>query len=280
MTGEEIYEELEITYGKPPRTTAEKNMIWLKGILEERVIEGKFSEDIPEPSLDALAMTLIAVTTYDIPFEELASKKPAIRRTLLWLVVKCDGHYEEIDDMMHRLMHKSYKGLKLFTITRILKIFKQLSLQKIPTKLAQVVTYPEHYDEISEGLHQLINPSKVESAVLYIICAIDDGLLPVDVSRSLMIKEFELTPNRSAYHRYFSKYFTYAAELDGAEKRWLETQKERRKTTLRATIGYTRKNDGSIRFFGRTFTARNALVFLIAKLRRFLSVPKDIRQLT
>ena len=30
MTEEEIYEELEITYGKPPRTTAEKNMIWLK----------------------------------------------------------------------------------------------------------------------------------------------------------------------------------------------------------------------------------------------------------
>ena len=40
MTEEEIYEELEITYGKPPRTTSEKNMIWLKGVLEEHVIEG------------------------------------------------------------------------------------------------------------------------------------------------------------------------------------------------------------------------------------------------
>ena len=84
MTEEEIYEELEITYGKPPRTTSEKNMIWLKGVLEEHIIEGEFNEDVPKPSLDALAMTLIAITTYDIPMEELAAKKPAIKRTLLW----------------------------------------------------------------------------------------------------------------------------------------------------------------------------------------------------
>lgn len=57
MTEEEIYEELELTYGKPPRTTAEKNIIWLKNTLEEHVIEGEFGEeDIPEPSLDALAI--------------------------------------------------------------------------------------------------------------------------------------------------------------------------------------------------------------------------------
>ena len=87
MTEEEIYEELEITYGKPPRTTSEKNMIWLKGVLEEHIIEGEFNEDVPKPSLDALAMTLIAITTYDIPMEELAAKKPAIKRTLLWLSV-------------------------------------------------------------------------------------------------------------------------------------------------------------------------------------------------
>lgn len=275
MTEEEIYEELELTYGKPPKTTAEKNMIWLKDKLEEHIIEDVFKEeDFPKPSLDALAMTLTAISLYDIPFEELAAKKPAIKRTLLWLIVKCNGHYDEIDELMHKLMHKSYKGLKLDIIVRILKIFKWLSTQKIPTKLVEVVTHPEHYDDISEGLHRLISPSKIESAVLYIICAIEDGLLPMDVSRSLMIKEFELTPNKSAYHRYFSKYFTYVAELDDAEKRWLETQKEKRKITLRATIGYTIKKDGSIKFFGHTFTARNALLFLVAKIRRFLDLKR------
>lgn len=278
MTEGEIYEELEITYGKPPRTTTEKNMIWLKGVLEEHVIEGEFNKDVPKPSLDALAMTLIAITTYDIPFEKLAAKKPAIKRTLLWFIVKCNGHYDEIDDTMPQLMHKSYKGLKLIMITRVLKIFKWLSLQKIPTKLVEVVLHPEHYDGISEGLHQLIKPNQIESAVLYIICTIEEGLLPMDVSRSLMIKEFELTPNKSAYHRYFSKYFTYEADLNDGEKKWLETQKEKRKITLRATIGYIRRNDGSIKFFGRTLTARNALLFLIAKLCRLLSVPKDSKQ--
>lgn len=89
MTEEEIYEELEITYGKLPRTTSEKNMIWLKGVLEAHIIEGEFNEDVPKPSLDALAMTLIANTTYDIPMEELAAKKPTIKRTLLWFIVKC-----------------------------------------------------------------------------------------------------------------------------------------------------------------------------------------------
>lgn len=278
MTEEEIYEELEITYGKPPRTTAEKNMIWLKGVLEAHIIEGKFNEDIPKPSLDALAMTLIAITTYDIPMEDLAAKKPAIRRTLLWFIVKCNNHYDEIDEIMHQLMHKSHKGLKLEVIIKVLKIFKWLSMQKIPTKLVEVVLHPEHYDDISEGLHQLISPNKIESAVLYIICAIEDGLLPMDVSRSLIIKEFELTPNRSAYHRYFSKYFTYAVDLNDQEKKWLETQKEKRKITLRATIGYTRKDDGSIKFFSRTLTARNALLFLIAKLRRFLYIKRLMKE--
>lgn len=278
MTEEEIYEELEITYGKPPRTTSEKNMIWLKGVLEEHIIEGEFNEDVPKPSLDALAMTLIAITTYDIPMEELAAKKPAIKRTLLWFIVKCNNHYDEIDEIMHQLMHKSYKGLKLFMITRMLKIFKWLSMQEIPTKLIEVVLHPEHYDDISEGLHQLISPNKIESAVLYIICAIEDGLLPMDVSRSLMIKEFELTPNKSAYHRYFSKYFTYAANLNEQEKKWLETQKEKRKITLRSTIGYTRKDDGSIKFLGRILTARNALLYLIAKLRRFLDLKRLIKE--
>ena len=51
MTEEEIYEELEITYGKPPRTTSEKNMIWLKGVLEEHIIEGEFNEDVPSQVL-------------------------------------------------------------------------------------------------------------------------------------------------------------------------------------------------------------------------------------
>ena len=100
----------------------------------------------------------------------------------------------------------------------------------------------------------------------------------MDVSRSLMIKEFELTPNKSAYHRYFSKYFTYAANLNEQEKKWLETQKEKRKITLRSTIGYTRKDDGSVKFHGRALTARNALLYLIAKLRRFLDLKRLMKE--
>lgn len=270
MTEDEIYEDLEVTFGKAPQSVEEKNMAWLLKVLGEHINEGVFDENVPKPSLDAVAMTTIAITTYPIPFEELAAKKPAIKRTLLWLTVKSHGHYDEIDDMMHRLMRKSYKGLKLTMITKVLKIFKWLSLQKPPTKLIEVVTYPEHYDDISEGLHRLIKPNKIEDAVLYIICAIEDGLLPMDISRSLVIKEFDLTANRSAYHRYFSKYLTNYLELDQGQKKWLETQKEKRKITLRATINYTVGKDGRVKFYGHTFTAQNALLFLIAKFRRFI----------
>ncbi len=270
MTEDEIYEDLEVTFGKAPQSVEEKNMAWLLQVLDEYADEGGGIEKVPEPSLDAVAMTTIAITTYPIPFEELAEKKPAIKRTLLWLTVKSNGHYDEIDDLMHRLMHKSYKGLKLAMITKVLKIFKWLSNQKVPTKLIEVVTHSEHYDDISEGLHRLIKPNKIEDAVLYIICAIEDGLLPMDVRRSLIIKEFDLTANRSAYHRYFSKYFTNSALLDPGQEKWLKTQKEKRKITLRATINYTVGKDGRIKFYGHTLTAQNALLFLIAKFRRFI----------
>ena len=46
MTEEEIYEELEITHGKLPRTTSEKNIIWLKGVLEAHIIEGEFNPSL------------------------------------------------------------------------------------------------------------------------------------------------------------------------------------------------------------------------------------------
>lgn len=44
-------------------------MIWLKDVLEENIIEGEFNKNIPEPSLDAVAMTTVAITTYPIPLE-------------------------------------------------------------------------------------------------------------------------------------------------------------------------------------------------------------------
>lgn len=68
MTEDEIYEDLEATFGKVSKSVME-NMIWLKDVLEENIIEGEFNENIPEPSLDAVAMTTVAITTYPIPLE-------------------------------------------------------------------------------------------------------------------------------------------------------------------------------------------------------------------
>ena len=69
MTEDEIYEDLEVTFGKAPQSVEEKNMAWLLKVLNEHANEGGDIENVPEPSLDAVAMTTIAITTYPIRSE-------------------------------------------------------------------------------------------------------------------------------------------------------------------------------------------------------------------
>ena len=44
------------------------------------------------------------------------------------------------------------------------------------------------------------------------------------------------------------------------------------------TVTTCRKDDGSIKFHGRTLTARNALLYLIAKLRRLLDLKRLMKE--
>ena len=81
MNIEELSEDLEQQFGKP-RNITEENVRFMLSLIEEQVDGNKVNEDVPKPSLDALGLTVLAVTSYQAtPWEELA-KKPAIRRSL------------------------------------------------------------------------------------------------------------------------------------------------------------------------------------------------------
>lgn len=266
MTIDEINEDLKAQFGAP-RNQTEENIRYVLSLVAEHVEGDHVNENVPKPSLDALATTITAVMTYGTtPWEELC-KKPAIKRTLTYVAIRSKDHYDEIEDLVHQLMKKHYTGLSLKMINGFMKIINALAEQSHPTKFLEYVTYPQHYDEISQGLHKLIYPEKGEDTAIIISCAIEDGLIQANIPRSVIIKEFEQT--KSGFNRYFTMYHEDAALLDPSKTKWLNTRKAHFKTSIRATIGYTVNRDGTIKFFKKALKFRNILTLFIAWIRSF-----------
>lgn len=273
MTIDEISEDLKSQFGKPRNQTAD-NIRYVLTLVAEHVEGDHVNEDVPKPSIDALATTCYAVMTYGTtPWEELC-KKPAIKRTLTWIVIRGKDHYDEVEDAIRQLMHKNLKGLNLKMVQGFMKLTRALSNEEHPTKLIDFVINPAHYDDISNGLHSLIFAGQDEHAALYITCAIEDGIIAANVSKTMLIEEFNL--NKSGFYKYFGMYYDDPSKLEGkkanpANHNYIENKKKNYKISLRSAIGYTvtMKEDKQIEvtFRHKTLKRRNFLNVIIAYLR-------------
>lgn len=273
MTIDEISEDLQSQFGKP-RNQTEDNIRYVLTLVAEHVEGDHVNENVPKPSLDALATTCYAVMTYGTtPWEELC-KKPAIKRTLTWIVIRGKDHYDEVEDAIRQLMHKNLKGLNLKMIQGFMKLTRALSNEEHPSRLIEYVIKPAHYDDIVNGLHTLIHYGQDEHAALYITCAIEDGIIAANVSKPLLIDEFNL--NKSGFYKYFGLYYDDPSKLEGkkanlANHNYIENRKKSYKTSLRSAIGYTvkKKDDDQIEvtFRHKALKRRNILTAIIAYLR-------------
>lgn len=273
MTIDEISEDLQSQFGKPHNQT-EDNICYVLTLVAEHVEGDHVNEDVSKPSLDALATTCYAMMTYGtIPWEELC-KKPAIKRTLTWIVIRGKDHYDEVEDAIRQLMHKNLKGLNLKMIQGFMKLTRALSNEEHPSRLIEYVINPAHYDDIVNGLHTLIHYGQDEHAALYITCAIEDGIIAANVSKPLLIDEFNL--NKSGFYKYFGLYYDDPSKLEGkkanpANHNYIENRKKSYKTSLRSAIGYTvkKKDDDQIEvtFRHKALKRRNILTVIIAYLR-------------
>ena len=140
-------------------------------------IAKRLNENVEKPSLEAFGMTILAVMSYQTtPWEELA-KKPSIRKTLKYVAIRGNSHYDEMEALAKELIRKHFDGITQKMVLGFLKIIRGVSNEERPTKLIEYTPFPAQYYAIHHGLHQLIRGEHPDDAAVIIHCAIEDGIL-------------------------------------------------------------------------------------------------------
>lgn len=264
MNIKELGDDLEQQFGKP-RNLTEENVRFMLSLVKEEFDGKKVNEDVEKPSLDAFGMTILAVMSYQTtPWEELA-KKPSIRRTLKYIAVRGDNHYDEVEALTKELMRKHFDGINQKMILGFLKIIRGLSSEEHPSKLIEYTPFPAQYYAISHGLHQLIRGEHPDDSAIIIHCAIEDGILSPTVPRSLIVDEFNL--KKSSFDKYFSKYHVGLEYESDAIKKQAEEKIKYHRKALRDVIGYTLGTNGTVTFRNRKLGRKHFLSIIIAYCR-------------
>lgn len=134
MNINELGEDLEQQFGKP-RNITEENVRFMLSLIKEEFDGTKVNENVEKPSLEAFGMTILAVMSYQTtPWEELA-KKPSIRKTLKYIAIRGNSHYDEMEALTKELIRKHFDGITQKMVLGFLKIIRGVSNEERPTKL-------------------------------------------------------------------------------------------------------------------------------------------------
>ena len=264
MNIEEISEELEQEFGKP-RNVTEENVRFMMSLIAEQANGKEVDENVPQPSLDALGMTILAVMSYQTtPWEELA-KKPAIRKSLKYIAVRSKNHYDEVEALIKGLMRTHAKGLTQKMTLGFIKVIRAINMEEQSGKLIEYTPFPAHYEAILHGLHSLISGEHPEDAAAIIHCAIDDGIIYSTVPRALIVDEFNL--KKSSYDKYFSRIHTELHDNDERIRRQGKGRMDDHRKSLRNAIGYTVKPDNEVYFYSRKLGRKNFFSIIVSYCR-------------
>ena len=107
MNINELGEDLEQQFGKP-RNITEENVRFMLSLIKEEFDGTKVNENVERPSLEAFGMTILAVMSYQTtPWEELA-KKPSIRKTLKYIAIRGNDHYDEMEALTREQIGRAH----------------------------------------------------------------------------------------------------------------------------------------------------------------------------
>lgn len=144
MNINELGEDLEQQFGKP-RNITEENVRFMLSLIKEEYDGTKVNENVEKPSLEAFGMTILAVMSYQTtPWEELA-KKPSIRKTLKYIAIRGNSHYDEMEALTKELIRKHFDGITQKMVLGFLKIIRGVSNEERPTKLIEYTPFAAQY---------------------------------------------------------------------------------------------------------------------------------------
>ena len=229
-TIKDINADIELQYGKK---NMDANIAYVLSLLKARMKDGVLDDNIPVPSQEAAAKTiLLLLDRPELPWETICQEK-RVRNVMEYLFIRARNHYDEVYDFVSGLLRNYVKGISPQIILTFMNALRCYSSEDRPTRFADEILYPEYADRILDALRFLLDGEVGRGAALVMVCARDEGLVR-DIAHAIVSTEFRHI-SKTAYNNYLHERFT-------------DKEKNRTIGTLRTKIGYTKETDGRIVF--------------------------------
>lgn len=227
---EDISADIELQYGKK---NMDGNIAYVLSLYKARMKDGVLDDNIPVPSQEAAAKTiLLLLDRPELPWETIC-RENRVRNVMEYLFIRAQNHYDEVHDFVSELLRNYVKGISPQTVLTFMNALRYALCQNRPTRFADEILYPEYADRILDTLCFLLNGEVGRGAALVMVCARDEGLVR-NIAHAIVSTEFKHI-SKTAYNNYLHERFT-------------DREKNRTIGTLRTKIGYTKEDDGRIKF--------------------------------
>lgn len=227
---EDINADIELQYGKK---NMDGNIAYVLSLYKARMKDGVLDDNIPVPSQEAAAKTiLLLLDRPELPWETIC-RENRVRNVMEYLFIRAQNHYDEVHDFVSELLRNYVKGISPQTVLTFMNALRYALCQNRPTRFADEILYPEYSGRILDTLRFLLNGEVGRGAALVMVCARDEGLVR-NIAHAIVSTEFKHI-SKTAYNNYLHERFT-------------DREKSRTIGTLRTKIGYTKEDDGRIKF--------------------------------
>lgn len=227
QTLDDIFDDIEHEYGNKP---VDKNVEFILSLFAKHIKEdGTLDDNIPAPSAEAAAETIILILDHpDLSWEKICEKKRVLR-TMEYLFIRARNHHDEVNAFVKSLLSKYVKGCSPQMVLQFLNIWDFVCQQEKPSAFLKEIAYPDHADEILGVLHEELRHEVGRGAALIMVCAREEGLVR-DIAHAKVVTEFPHI-SKSGYNNYLHESFK-------------DKEKNRIISILRTKIGYQKDANG------------------------------------
>ena len=250
-TIEDICSDIELQYG--PKNI-DKNMAYILSLFQARVKDGVLDDNIPVPSPEAAAKTILLLLDRPELEWETICRERRVKNVMEYLFIRAYNHYDEVNTLVNELLSKYVTDIPQQTLLQFLNMFNYIVCQNRPTRFADEILYPEKSEKIIETLHFLLQGEVGRGAALVMVCARDEGLIR-SIAHATVVTEFKHV-SKTAYNNYVHERFT-------------EKEKKHIIGALRTKIGYSKEDDGRITFMSSDISRRSSFYYLWRFLKYF-----------
>ena len=184
---EDISADIELQYGQP---NMERNIAYVLSLVEAHATEdGRLDDDIPVPSIEAAAKTILLLIDRPELSWETICREQRVKHVMEYLFIRARNHPDEVHRFVDRLLKQYVPKMPSQMVRIYLNAWKHIAGQSRPTKFTDEILYPEHAEKILDTLHFLLQGKVGRGAALVMVCARDEGLVR-DIAHAKIVTEF------------------------------------------------------------------------------------------